>query len=226
MKQLKYLIGILTILAFFSANLFAQEEEMTTEEWEAEIANLSQKKADLTKQIEQLQGEVNNLTSKKNAMQSYEDCVSETYALVGANDADVAEFSNKINDLNARINSHQPTKADRQAELDALKSSKLSALPQFYSIVHNQLQSMIDAWPVEDISYTVVRGDHLWGIAKKKQHYGNGFAWPKIYNANRDQIKNPDLIYPNQNLTIPKLTEEEKSKYDKLKANYKAAPMQ
>jgi hypothetical protein len=47
-----------------------------------------------------------------------------------------------------------------------------------------------------------------------------------IYNANRDEIKNPDLIYPAQVFKIPNLTDEESEKYDKIRANYKPAPME
>lgn len=50
-------------------------------------------------------------------------------------------------------------------------------------------------------TYTVVRGDCLWNIAKK--FYGNGSQYTKIYNANKDKIKSPNLIYPGQVLTIP-----------------------
>lgn len=50
-------------------------------------------------------------------------------------------------------------------------------------------------------TYTVVKGDCLWNIAKK--FYGNGSQYTKIYNANRDKIKKPNLIYPGQVLTIP-----------------------
>ncbi|MDE6053158.1 MAG: phage tail protein [Lachnospiraceae bacterium] len=50
--------------------------------------------------------------------------------------------------------------------------------------------------------YTVVKGDCLWNIAKK--FYGSGNQYSKIYNANRDKIKNPNLIYPGQVLVIPK----------------------
>lgn len=50
-------------------------------------------------------------------------------------------------------------------------------------------------------TYIVQSGDTLWGIAKK--YYGNGAEYPKIYNANRDKIKNPNLIYPGQKLVIP-----------------------
>lgn len=50
-------------------------------------------------------------------------------------------------------------------------------------------------------SYTVVKGDSLSKIAK--HIYGDAQQWRKIYEANRDQIKNPDLIYPGQTFTIP-----------------------
>ena len=50
-------------------------------------------------------------------------------------------------------------------------------------------------------TYTVKSGDCLWNIAKR--FYGNGAQYTKIYNANRGKIKNPNLIYPGQKLTIP-----------------------
>ena len=50
-------------------------------------------------------------------------------------------------------------------------------------------------------TYTVKKGDCLWNIAKK--FYGSGPKYTKIYDANRGIIKNPNLIYPGQVLTIP-----------------------
>lgn len=50
-------------------------------------------------------------------------------------------------------------------------------------------------------TYTVVKGDCLWNIAKK--FYGSGGKWGVIFNANKDIIKNASLIYPGQVLVIP-----------------------
>lgn len=52
--------------------------------------------------------------------------------------------------------------------------------------------------------HKVVKGECLWWIAEYKQIYNDPFMWPLIYKANRDQIKNPDLIYPNQVFVIPR----------------------
>ena len=50
-------------------------------------------------------------------------------------------------------------------------------------------------------TYVVVAGDSLSKIAKR--YYGDANQWHRIHEANRDQIKNPDLIHPGQKLTIP-----------------------
>lgn len=50
-------------------------------------------------------------------------------------------------------------------------------------------------------TYTVVGGDSLSKIAKKI--YGDAGRWKEIFEANKDQIKNPDLIHPGQVLKIP-----------------------
>ena len=52
-------------------------------------------------------------------------------------------------------------------------------------------------------TYSVVAGDSLSKIAKRE--YGDGNKWPMIFEANRDKVKNPDLIHPGQVLNIPPL---------------------
>lgn len=52
-------------------------------------------------------------------------------------------------------------------------------------------------------TYTVVKGDSLSKIAKNV--YGKASLWRKIFEANQDQIKDPDLIFPGQVLRIPEV---------------------
>lgn len=52
--------------------------------------------------------------------------------------------------------------------------------------------------------YTVETGDSLWKIATK--FYGNGSKYQTIFEANREVIRDPDLIYPGQKIRIPKST--------------------
>jgi nucleoid-associated protein YgaU len=49
----------------------------------------------------------------------------------------------------------------------------------------------------------VVRGDNLWNISRA--HYGAGWHHIKIFNANKEQIRDPDLIYPGQVFILPKV---------------------
>lgn len=50
-------------------------------------------------------------------------------------------------------------------------------------------------------TYTVASGDSLSKIAK--EFYGKASAWPAIFEANRDQLDDPDRIKPGQVLKIP-----------------------
>jgi len=48
--------------------------------------------------------------------------------------------------------------------------------------------------------HKVVKGECLWKIAER--YFSDGFKWRDIWDLNRDQISNPDLIYPGQILQI------------------------
>jgi nucleoid-associated protein YgaU len=49
--------------------------------------------------------------------------------------------------------------------------------------------------------YTIVAGDSLSKIAKRE--LGNASAWQKIFDANKDTIKDPNKIFPGQQIKIP-----------------------
>lgn len=52
--------------------------------------------------------------------------------------------------------------------------------------------------------HTVKRGETLPQIAALPEVYGDSSLWPLIYKANRDQIKDPKVLWPGQNLKIPR----------------------
>ncbi|HXV75518.1 MAG TPA: DUF4398 domain-containing protein [Candidatus Polarisedimenticolaceae bacterium] len=53
-------------------------------------------------------------------------------------------------------------------------------------------------------TYVVEPGNSLWRIAGMQRIYDNPGFWPIIHDANSGKIANPDLIYPGQELTIPR----------------------
>ena len=72
--------------------------------------------------------------------------------------------------------------------------------PDFSNVVGGSSSTAPKAANAER-TYTVVAGDSLSKIAKKL--YGNANQWRKIFEANQDQIEDPDLIHPGQKLKIP-----------------------
>jgi nucleoid-associated protein YgaU len=78
---------------------------------------------------------------------------------------------------------------------DVQSGSSSSAQPDF-----SDVQSGHSATG-EERTYTVKAGDSLSKIAKRE--YGDAAKWRKIFEANRDRIKDPDLIQPGWELKIP-----------------------
>ena len=58
-----------------------------------------------------------------------------------------------------------------------------------------------DVFVPEVRTATIARGDSLWEISRRT--YGAGDRYSVIYDANQDQIRDPDLIYPGQIFVLP-----------------------
>lgn len=71
--------------------------------------------------------------------------------------------------------------------------------PDFSNVAGNADTTPADGSGGE--SYTVKSGDTLSAIAER--HYGEASRWREIFEANRDQIDDPDLIRPGQVLRLP-----------------------
>ena len=53
-------------------------------------------------------------------------------------------------------------------------------------------------------TYTVKSGETLADIARRHEVFNDEFMWPLLYKANRDQIRDPKVVFPGQVLTIPR----------------------
>lgn len=69
------------------------------------------------------------------------------------------------------------------------------------SVEDRMVVAVVEETEPEAVTYTVVAGDSLSKIALA--HYGDAMAYMKIFEANTDQLENPDLIHPGQVLVIP-----------------------
>lgn len=80
--------------------------------------------------------------------------------------------------------------AVKKADFSNVQSGKASTAP-----------TITDTEVTTGKTYTVVKGDSLSKIAKRE--YGSANRWRAIFEANRDQLDDPDLIKPGQVLKIP-----------------------
>jgi LysM repeat protein len=60
---------------------------------------------------------------------------------------------------------------------------------------------IVAASPPAPVTITVQPGFTLWGIAQER--YGDGVMYVQVFEANRDKIRDPDLIYPGQVFAVP-----------------------
>lgn len=96
---------------------------------------------------------------------------------------------------------NEPNKADFSNVQSGAGSTAPAPPKTDFSNVQSGAASTAPVDPPAAQTYTVASGDSLSKIAKKL--YGNANRWHDIFNANRDQLDNPDLIKPGQVLKIP-----------------------
>jgi nucleoid-associated protein YgaU len=113
----------------------------------------------------------------------------------------IQQMGLQVTDLGVRVDGDQVTltgKAASQAERE--KVALLVGNVEGIGRVDDQLQT---AQPEPEATfYTVKSGDTLSKIAR--EHYGNANQYPKIFEANKPLLKDPDEIYPGQVLRIPR----------------------
>ena len=249
MKKIFYSILIFALAGSIS---FAQmppaskpDNKLTEKEAELRIKDFQTKTNNLEKKLEEVEAK---LQEKKNELeqtnQALNDCNDELKSMLGVDDDAIAAFRQKLGVIEGKVREMQRLSddqlLDRQDEveqlendLNQLRMNKIALLPEFYNKIIALAKDIKGLYREEKITtYTVGTWsedrDCLWNIAGKMEIYGDPFMWPKIWQANTDKIRNPDIIHPGQVLQVPpkspKTSEELKAerKYWRMKKQEQA----
>jgi nucleoid-associated protein YgaU len=231
--KLKSIYVVLAALLFFALGAAVAQEKMTKDQWQAEITKYTTMRNDLSAKSKGLSDDVTGLNAQSTQLDAdYQKCMDALYALVGSDAskaeayrAEIESAENKANELSRLSDADLVA---RSGDVDALAGTvkglwenKLSLIPEFWdrlTALNDKVKSLQATLGNQVKVYTVGTWakdrDCLWNISKKKDIYDNAWLWPKIWQGNRDQIKDPDVIHQGQKLKIPQgkeLNAEEKS---------------
>ncbi len=207
--------AVLVLLLVSGSPCFAQK--MKLDEYKAQLAEYQKREMDAKTKIAALQAENEQLRQQIDEVQKQIDATwEEIYAAIGTDKATVEAFRVQLTEIGTKLDELDALSPEelyaRREELCALKkqmtdakANKLLILTEFENKIA-ELEAKVAALEAKLMGkydqYTVLKGDYLWKISKKPEIYNDPYQWIRIYCVNRDQIKNPDLIYPDQVLKI------------------------
>jgi nucleoid-associated protein YgaU len=245
MKKSNLILLLIVFGLLFSSKAFSQpDEQLTKEQATARILEYQTKVADLEAKLKEADGEYISYQKKlEETKKALIDCNESVYKLVGATPADVDKFRQKLGVIEGKLRTMQRLSddvlADKQdevkaleAELNLLRGEKIAVLPEFFNKIQSLAKEINPGLLREKKikSYTVGtwadNKDCLWNISGKMDIYGDPFQWPKIWQANTNLVRNPDIIHPGQVLTLPQKgpqTNDEQKALRKYWRNKKAA---
>jgi nucleoid-associated protein YgaU len=222
MKLHNALMMIVAVVLTLSVGM-ANAQEMTKEQWQQEITKYTQMRNDLQAKLKTLDGAISSLTSESNTLDgTCQTCLDELYALVGSDREKAAAYRSeldateakaadlmRLSDADLMARSSEVTDLDNNVK--ELWGNKLSLIPEFWdrlTALDTKVKSLKETMAKQVQVYTVGTWakdrDCLWNISKKPDIYGDAWSWPRIWQGNRDQIKDPDIITKGQMLKIPK----------------------
>jgi hypothetical protein len=224
MKRLS-ILGAVAIIFAISSVASAQEEKMKYDDWQQQITLLTAQRDSLKIVVNQLNADIANLKNQLASLdQQYQSELQKYYGMLHTTAADMQAFGQSLDAMGGEISdymkmsdqdlcAHKDDVTKLGAQIDSVKAMRLALAAEFYSKVQDlennyaQLKNRVASCGAMAKTYTVGtwarNRDCLWNISKKKMIYDDPWKWPKIYVANRDQIKNPDRIYPREVLNIP-----------------------
>lgn len=212
----------LAALLLVAASPALAQEKLSHDEWQRQVEqyttlrNTEKATADgLDRQLTDLRRESAKLDA------DYQACLNELYALVGSDASkaeayrsEIASAESKARELLALSQAELLSRGDDVRSLAAtvhgLHGNKLSLLPEFsdrLAALDTDVARLEKTLAGSQKTYTVRTWAHdrdcLWTISGRKAIYGDVWLWPKIWEGNRDKIKDPDRIFPGEKLMIP-----------------------
>jgi hypothetical protein len=222
MKFKKLFFFMLAALLVASVVDVSAQVEMSSDEWQQEMDRYTEMRDDMSAKVKALTDQIADLENMSSALDGeIEKCMDELYGLVGSDAskaegyrAEIKDAEDKANELLRLSDADLMARSKEVEELDAtvkeLWKNKLSLIPEFWDrlkALDNKVASLKTTVAGAGKTYTVGTWardrDCLWNISKKKTIYNDAWMWPKIWQGNRDKIKDPDLIHPGQKLSIP-----------------------
>lgn len=101
----------------------------------------------------------------------------------------------------APASSARPARTEQVIKEERTTTTSRIQLPDFDSATYHKEAAASMVEPVSFVDYTIEKNDTLQKISKK--FYDSYSKWPKIYDANRDRIDNPNVLKPGVNIRIP-----------------------
>jgi nucleoid-associated protein YgaU len=218
----KFLVSLALVLSFLlllSAQLtFAQDQKMSMDEYRAQLKEWQDREAAAKTAAEECANAVSNVNAEINAAQAEAEKVwGEILQVVGTDQAGYEAYKGKVQALEAEVDGMMALTPEElfkkrdeleaaEAKLAELKKDRISALTEMQNAlaaVEGKIAQLKNKMPKALFDmYTVVVGDYLWKIAGKKDIYADPMQWMRIYSYNKEQIKDPDLIFPKQEFKI------------------------
>jgi len=196
---MKKIISICFILFLLGPALIFAEDKLTEEQAQEELLALQAQLAEAEAKIAELEAEVGALRLEVAELEASRD-----------------ELISKLNELKEawKICQYGRYKVIEDDWLSKIASMRKvyhegSKWPMIYEANKDKIKNpnlIYPGWvlliPYLD-NYSVIPGDCLWLIASYLSIYSDSKKWPEVYEANKDKIKDPDLIYPKQEFVIP-----------------------
>lgn len=187
--------------------------DICIKEWEQKVKDLQ----DRLKALNSAIGTLNtNLSNANTALKTSNDEIAQ---LLNATQKQIEEFGQRLGVLEGKVRSMKGMNDAQLAEkyedikalendLNKMRDERISLYPPYFNRITElarEIRSLYRTKPTKDYVVGTWADDRdcLWNIAGKAEIYNDALLWPKVWQANTEIIRNPDIIFPGQRLTLP-----------------------